>query len=229
MDNEDTRTSKIGLILANVVGWWGLLYVVFMAVTRRFVLEESWRGPYIWTFINVVLTTVVSSVVAASVVIIAIRHLPVARPFLRKFVAFLLLMTMFSGGFYFFATISHERKLYSSLSMSLNQENQQNPTTRVSPLMEILGFPYMSVDSNGWMTGGVLTLTYPFACMTILPCFLLMLITPPFLALPVFWLLVVLGLLYVVLPQRAWARMKTGAELLWRRVGHHQKGAHDGE
>lgn len=41
---------------------------------------------------------------------------------------------------------------------------------------------------------------------------LLMLITPPFLALPVFWLWVVMSVLYVVLPQRAWARMK--AELI---------------
>jgi multisubunit Na+/H+ antiporter MnhB subunit len=76
-----------------------------------------------------VLATVASSVVAAIVVVIAMRHLPVARPFLRKFVALLLLMTMLGGGFYYFATMSHEKEIYSSLFMSLNQENQQNPAT----------------------------------------------------------------------------------------------------
>lgn len=39
---------------------------------------------------------------------------------------------------------------------------------------------------------------------------LLLLIIPSFLALPVFWLWVVLSVLYVVLPQRAWVWMKAG-------------------
>ena len=58
MDNEDTCTSKIGLILGSVVGWWGLLYVVFMAVTKKFTLEESWTGPFIWLSIDILLATV---------------------------------------------------------------------------------------------------------------------------------------------------------------------------
>jgi len=224
MNNEDARTSKIGLILGNVVGWWGLLYIVSGAVAKRFILEEGRTGPSIWVSIDVVLATVVSSVVAAIVVVIAVRHLPVARPFLRKFVALLLLMTMLGGGFYFFATISHEKQLYSSLSTSLNQENQQNPATRVSPLTEILGIPYLSIDGRGWhgidRSGALLTLIYPFASMTALPCFLLMLITPSFLALPVFWLWVVLSVLYVVLPQRSWGWMKSSVLRGWKRMRH---------
>lgn len=175
-------------------------------------LKEIWSGPRIWTSIDVVLVTVVSSVVAAIVVVIAVRHLPVARPFLRKFVALLLLTTMLGGGFYFFATLSHKKQLYSSLSISLNQENQQNPATRVSPLLEILGIPYLSIDGRGWKeidrSGSLLTLIYPFASMTALPFFLLMLITPSSLAMPVFWLWFALSVLYVVLPQRVWGWMK---------------------
>jgi hypothetical protein len=62
-------------------------------------------------------------------------------------------------------------------------------------------------------------LIFPFASMTALPCFLLMLITPSFLALPVFWLWVVLSVLYVVMPQKAWGWMRDKAKLLWKRVG----------
>ena len=215
MNDESARASQIGLILGNVVGWWALLYTVFRGVTSNIMFRSS---SHIWTYINVVLATVVSLVVAAIVVIIAVRHLPVARPFLRKLVALLLLMTMLSGGFYFFSTISHEKKLYSSLSTSLNQENQQNPTTRVSPLIEVLGLTYLSIDGRGWQgidrSCALLTLIYPFASMTILPCFLLMLITPSFLALPVFWLCVVLSAMYVVWPRRWWRWMTDRAKLL---------------
>ena len=40
--------------------------------------------------------------------------------------------------------------------------------------------------------------------MTSVPILLLLLIIPHFLALPVYWLWVVLSALYVVLPSRAW-------------------------
>ena len=49
---------------------------------------------------------------------------------------------------------------------------------------------------------------------------LLLLITPSFLALPVFWLWVVLSVLYVVLPQRAWLWMKSSVVRGWKRVRH---------
>ncbi|MBA4364840.1 MAG: hypothetical protein C0398_02395 [Coprothermobacter sp.] len=223
MNNEDARTSKIGLILGNVVGWWGLLYVVFRAVARRFILEESWAGPFTWVSIDILLATVVSSVVAAIVVVISIRHLPVARPFLRKFVAFLLLMTLLGGGFYFCATAAHEGTLWSCLSTSLNTGSQADPSPRISPPIQILSIPYSTISNGRWnlidSSNILLALIFPFASMTALPCFLLMLITPSFLALPVFWLLGVLGLLYVVLPQRAWGWAKDRAKSIRRSTG----------
>jgi hypothetical protein len=50
----------------------------------------------------------------------------------------------------------------------------------------------------------------PYALMTSVPILLLLLIIPHFLALPVYWLWVVLSILYVVLPSRAWKWMKAG-------------------
>lgn len=224
MNSNNACTSKIGLVLGNVVGWWGLLYVVFMAVTKKFTLEESWTGPFIWLSIDILLATVVSSVVAVIVVVIAVRHLPAARPFLRKFVAFLLLMTLLGGGFYFCATLSHERSLWSSLSTSTNTESLANPSPRLSPPIEVLGIPYSMISNGRWnliASSNILpALIFPFASMTALPCFLLMLITPSFLALPVFWLCVVLSALYVVLPERAWGWMKSSVVRGWKRARH---------
>lgn len=48
----------------------------------------------------------------------------------------------------------------------------------------------------------------PYTEMTMVPVLLPLLITPRFLAMPVFWLWVVLSVLYVVLPQKAWGWMK---------------------
>ena len=49
---------------------------------------------------------------------------------------------------------------------------------------------------------------------------------------PVVWLdglLVILSAMYLIVPQRAWGWVKTRAKLLWKRIGHHQEGTHDGK
>ena len=48
----------------------------------------------------------------------------------------------------------------------------------------------------------------------------LLILAPSRLVLPVFWMLVTLGILYVVLPQRAWGWMKARARLVWTRTRH---------
>jgi hypothetical protein len=50
----------------------------------------------------------------------------------------------------------------------------------------------------------------PYKEMTMIPFLLPLLITPRFLAMPVFWLWLALSVLYVVLPPRAWKWMKAG-------------------
>jgi hypothetical protein len=60
----------------------------------------------------------------------------------------------------------------------------------------------------------------PYMLMTMPPVLLLLLIVPHFLVLPVFWLWVTLSALYVVLPARAWKRVRGGiakAGLMLRR------------
>jgi hypothetical protein len=49
----------------------------------------------------------------------------------------------------------------------------------------------------------------------------LLILAPSWLVLPVFWMLVTLGILYVVLPQRAWGwtggALQRGWSVVWRR------------
>ena len=62
------------------------------------------------------------------------------------------------------------------------------------------------------------TVFTPYALMTSVPILLLLLIIPHFLALPVYWLWVVLSILYVVLPSRAWKWMGDALRRAWSAV-----------
>ena len=62
------------------------------------------------------------------------------------------------------------------------------------------------------------TIFTPYALMTSVPILLLLLIIPHFVALPVYWLWVVLSALYVVLPSRAWRLLKAAAVRYRHRV-----------
>ena len=53
-----------------------------------------------------------------------------------------------------------------------------------------------------------------------LPILAMLVLIPSWLALPIFWLWVVLSVLCVVLPQRAWGWMKARARLVWTRTRH---------
>jgi len=49
---------------------------------------------------------------------------------------------------------------------------------------------------------------------------------------PVIWLdglLVILSAIYLIVPQRAWRWFRDRVKLLWKRIGHHQEGTHDGK
>ena len=46
----------------------------------------------------------------------------------------------------------------------------------------------------------------------------LLILAPSRLVLPVFWMLVIFGILYVLLPQRAWGWIKDKAKLSWKRI-----------
>jgi hypothetical protein len=57
-------------------------------------------------------------------------------------------------------------------------------------------------------------LSMPYLCLQI--------VVPPSLSIPFFWLYVFMSVLYVVLPQRAWERMKTAVSAVWGKVRNNE-------
>jgi hypothetical protein len=213
---EKTRKPRIGLILGGIVLLWGFLCIALINVS----INSS--------YFQVIgaLIAVVAPILAAIVAVIALRHMPSAGPFLRKFVALLLLTILVLQGFYECATLAHDGSLWRVLGNIFDQKIQSS--TPVSSVIAVLSLPIAVTTSTLWAWMSMMSESFPYLFIFFLPydCIiapyfvLLLLITPRFLAMPVFWLLVVLGVLYVVLPQRAWGSMKNRTNLLLARVRH---------
>jgi len=93
------------------------------------------------------------------------------------------------------------------------------PATRTF-LRTLVALILLGTVLNGWSFWGARVMHHgPLLMIYQLSAF----ITPPFLVMLVFFLYVILSVMYVVLPPRAWAWMKTGAKLLWTSMRHHQE------
>ncbi|MHB8070422.1 MAG: hypothetical protein ACYDHF_00520 [Candidatus Cryosericum sp.] len=110
------------------------------------------------------------------------------------------------------------------LTAAIKRMVNQNDMTWVSSLVaQLRHLRSLATYMVGFYAPEFVTQVIPilFHSMTSLPIIvplLLLVLSPSWLAIPVFWLWVVLSALYVVLPPRAWKWMKNGAKLLWRRV-----------
>jgi hypothetical protein len=164
-----------------------------------------------------------SSVVAVIMLVIALRHYPASRRFLKWFVAVTLVTTILWGGFFQCASLAHKGELLSTIEHTYTNYSNAEPsisTSRVvlTTYMDIVFDPLfpMSDAYFGQSLRGVFFVVYYYIYQVLYaylpmlgPYYLLvLLIVPRFLALPVFWLWVVLSIMYVVLPPRAWGWMK---------------------
>jgi len=160
-----------------------------------------------------------SPVVAAILAGIAIRHYPATRKFLKTLVGLLLIVTILGGGFFQCATLSHQNKLRSTMKHTYFACLGAKPPLSA---IQITFITYNSVvskplflvsdaDANSTLRGalvgvfGYISLFLTAYIPMLGPHYLLlMLIVSPFLALPIFWLWLVLSVLYVILPSKAW-------------------------
>ncbi len=170
-----------------------------------------------------------SPVVAAILAGIAIRHYPATRKFLKTLVGLLLIATVLWGGFFQCASLAQEEKLRSTMKHTYFAYFDAKPllsmprvtliTYRSVVFDPLFPFSDTYVDKS---LRGALVGVFGYASLCLSPYtpmlgpyyLLLMLITSPFLAIPIFWLWVVLSALYVVLPQGAWGWIKDRAKLL---------------
>ena len=161
-----------------------------------------------------------SPVVATILAGIAIRHYPATGKFLKTLVGLLLIATILGGGFFQCATLSHQDKLRSTIKRIYFVNVDVKPplsaiqitfTTYNSVVSKPL-FPFSDTYIDKSLRGAFFVVyyyTYYKLLYTYIPMLgpyylLLMLIVSPFLALPIFWLWLVLSVLYVILPSKAW-------------------------
>ena len=204
------RKMGIGTKLTMAMLCWFAVLMAFGVAVRIMPSYTMWKcGAY--------LAYVGSPVVAAITVVIALRHYPASRPFLKGFVAVILVATALVGGFYHCATITSHGSLLKAIEAAANTSTgissfsssflTQLPISKFNAVFYyLLGMVY-----SPWMPlARVVPVGYllNLAAMPWPALVLLMLVTPRVLALPVFWLVMLLGILYAM-PQQAWAWMKT--------------------
>lgn len=214
MKTTEFRKMSIGARLTMAVLCWFAVQIACSAIvwiTRSYTMFKC--GAY--------LEYLGSPIVATIVVVTTLRHYPSSRLFLKGLVAVILVATVLAGGFFHCATIaSHEGLLkaielaantpsftssYSPSSSSLTQLPMSTFDSMFAFLVSMMFSPWTPLARYvpiGFLLG--------FAAMPWPYLLLLMLITPHFLAMPIFWLLVVLSVLYTV-PRQAWVWMKAAA------------------
>jgi hypothetical protein len=204
----------IGTRLTMAVLCWFAVLMVFgipVGITRSYTMWEY--AAYLAYFGSPVLATII--------VVIALRHYPASRPFLKGFVAVILVATALAGGFYHCATIASNGSFLKAVEVAANMStgisssfpSSFSPTQLPISKFNAAFYYLLGMIYSPWMPlARVIPVGYLLylAAMPWPTLVLLMLITPRFLAMPVFWLLMLLGIPYVM-PQRAWVWMKTVA------------------
>jgi|SRR5450756_474099 len=217
-----TEDDTPATILERRLIWLFLLWSPALLAIRMLAVYTN-RGnilnsPLLWLY---EIGMLLSPIVAVVLVAISLRHHPVLHRFLKIAVAFslcLMVLTNYTSAFIasrgeFFQAWTKDYNLYPSFPLA---DKLVGLFTKYVTLPTFLGpltdqnmpllLLYLVVSQYSLLTG---------------PYFvLLLLITPSFLALPVFWLWVVLSVLYVVVPQRAWLWMKSSVVRGWKRVRH---------
>ncbi|MCX6063549.1 MAG: hypothetical protein NTV26_05075 [Caldiserica bacterium] len=204
----------IGTKLTMAMLCWFAVLMAFGVAVRIMPSYTMWKcGAY--------LAYVGSPVVAAIIVVIALRHYPASRPFLKAFVLVILVATALVGGFYHCATIATHGSLLRAIEVAANTStgisssfpSSISPTQVPISKFNAVFYYLLGMVYSPWMPlARVVPVGYllNLAAMPWPALVLLMLITPRVLAMPVFWLVMLLGILYAV-PQQAWVWMKTAA------------------
>ena len=212
-DSENPRSPEIGGTLGSIVVLLGVLFAAATVVSYNSAKYQV---------VCVLTVAVVASIVAAVVVIVALRHLPITRPFLKKFVALLLLTTLVLGGFYECAVLAREGSLWRMLRDVFNEDI--HGSVPVPPVLAALSLPVSGVfhlsgnhisELSRFVPSIAILFCEPYEAIFAPYFVLLLLITPPSLALAVFWLWVVLSVLYVVLPPQAWKWTGDALQRAW--------------
>ena len=168
-----------------------------------------------------------SPVVAAILICMTMRRYHASQQFLRIFFVLTFLGTILSGGFYYCATLSHNGSLVDTATLYIHKDTNLLrsifwPGSITNLFASMTVHPSPAVGWLGAYSNSLLSFPYSYLVVygnMVGPYFLLlMLITPRFLTMPVFWLWVVLSVLYVVLPSRTWKWTGNALRRAWSAV-----------
>lgn len=161
-------------------------------------------------------------ILSAVLVWVAMRHYPGTRRFLKIFVAVTFTLTIVLN---YYCAIRANAGLFPQTIAHVYDQLSGSPLRRLSLVFgDLFRYAPLTKGLTGMHTiPQMLWFLVLQHCATMTgPYFLLlMFVTPAFLALPVFWLWVVLSVLYVVLPQRAWAWMTAVLVHGWKKMMKH--------
>jgi hypothetical protein len=201
-NDADARISSLVGKLGGILFWWPLAWLVFGTIVQG--AGRQW-GSSLFYF--------GSPVLAAIMMVIAVRHYPASRRFLTWFVAITLVATILTGGFYHCAKLATDGSLLTTMVDLYSRYSHTEPSiSRLDTAATLFTSIVISLHhpDQDWRIA-IPIISAHITCYSSMATpylVLLLLITPPFLAMPVFWLWVILSVLYVVLPQRAWGWMK---------------------
>jgi hypothetical protein len=156
-----------------------------------------------------------SSLLGLLLAIIALRNYTLARHFLRCLVAVLLISVLLAGGFYHNATLASDGSLWRTMVHTYHMyDNVQPPVSRQTVISNLLDSVthFLHHPDQDWrvLIPMISDHIMCYARMAAPYHTLLLLMTPRFLAMPIYYGLVLLGALYVVLPSRAWKWVRGG-------------------
>ena len=162
-----------------------------------------------------------SPALAAVLVGIALHYRPILRHFL-KVVVVLSLIVLTATNFRCAKTAGDGHLLH-VLTKSYSIYSPRTPMEGLVGLYTgaiVAAPPFLEPlnDQAHWTLMFLFVVFQHYSMLTGPYFLLLMFITPPFLAFPVFWLWVVLSILYVVLPARAWGWLKAVVVRGWRKI-----------
>lgn len=145
-------------------------------------------------------------VLSTYLVIVALRYYSSSQGFLRVFVATAFIATVLTN--FYCATLAHDGAII-QVALKAYRRDPFLPGIYTLYLNFLTQTPLISPMRDYVLLDGLRFLALQYNVVPTGPLFLLlMLFTPRFLALPIFWLWAILNVLYVVLPQRIWGWMK---------------------
>ena len=194
-DTRSVRATRLtGQLIFIFLAWpIGVATAALLSTAER--LSIGYWIYYLGTFFSPVLGGVL--------IVIALRQRPVLHRFL-KFVVVLSLIVLIQTNFAC-ARMANEGHLLQVLMQRYCLSSNQTPIeTMVDTYVHYVITPPPFVNDYDPIAAIPWALVQSYAPLTGPFFLLLFLVIPHFLALPVYWLWVVLSVLYVVLPARAW-------------------------